>query len=106
MKRIGKSVFDDTPETTKQIKDWTGTVFLLAASTFHILRRIQTKIEFDPKLFHGVYTVLSAAIEELLKAVRLFPQHERDELVNFLIESFILGYGAGYVKTIEVKELP
>ena len=105
MKRIGRSVFDDIPRTEKEIKAWTGTVFLLATSIYHVLRGIQLRIEFDPDLFRGVYAMLRGSVEEMMKGVGLFPQYERDELINFLIEGFILGYGAGYVKVIEDKEI-
>lgn len=61
----------------------------IAATSYGIVRSLQDQIEEDQVLRSAIYAMLVNSVESLTKCVRLFPQAERDELMDLLLEAMI-----------------
>lgn len=94
IRRIGKSVFNDEPENEKEIRAWTGSLALIAATTYGIVRGMQDLLEDDDKIRRALWIMLSHAAADILKSIKLFPEQEREELFQFLLD--VLAEGTGY----------
>ncbi len=94
IRRIGKSVFTDAPENLKEIKAWTGSVMLLCASAYIVVRGIQHTLEDDRDLREAVWKLLVNAAADLAKTINLFPRQERDDMWIFFRELLLTSSGA------------
>jgi len=92
--RIGKSVFTDVPETTKEIRAWTGSVLGLCTSAYIVVRGIQDLLESDRELSDAVWKLLVASAADLAKTINLFPRQQTDDMWKFFKELLLSSSGA------------
>ena len=101
--RIGESVFYDEPETEKQIKNWTKSLFYICVTVKNILRQVEPHLEKNQALADGVYDSIIQSVEELTKAADLFPRKKLEKLVAYFYEE-IVSSTVGYAKVLPEKE--
>lgn len=94
IRRIARSVFSDQPQGEKEIRAWTGSLAYIGATSYGIVRGMQDMLEQDPEIRRALWIMLSTTAADIVKSIKLFPEEEREQLIDFLTGALskITGY--------------